>query len=136
MSTFVIRFVCVYFSMINVIFLFFKKFLIHFSNLLDIFFFFILWRNRMCDTLLKASLTFKLKKDVILFFCLLYIVWIFFVMNCKIVFIERCLHAFIWVFENVFNVSTMYRMRLNTIDFKILFNIFNNAIDLYDDNFM
>ena len=39
------------------------------------------------------------------------------------------------MFENVFNVSTTYQMHLNTIDFNILFNVFNNAINLYNENF-
>ena len=104
-STFVMRFICVYSLIINVILLCFKKFSIYFSNLFDIFFF-ILWKSRICDTLSKTSLTFKLKKDIIFFFYLFHIVWIFFVMNCKIMFIKRCQCALICVFENVFNVST------------------------------
>ena len=39
MFTLIQRFVCVYFSTINVMFLFFKKSFTHFSNLLDILFF-------------------------------------------------------------------------------------------------
>ena len=54
--------------MINVMFLFFRKFFIHFNSLLDIFLFFMLWKSRKCDTLSKISLTFKLKNDVIFFF--------------------------------------------------------------------
>ena len=136
MFTLIQRFVCVYFSMINVIFLFFKKFFIHFNNLFDTFFFFILWRNWKCNTLLKASLTFKLKNDIIFFFYLFHIMWIFFVMNCKIVFINRCLRAFIWIFENMFNILIAYWKQFNTIDFNILFNMFNNAINLYNDDFV
>ena len=136
MFTLIRRFVCVYFSIINIIFLFFKKFSIHFNNLLNIFLFFMLWRNRKCDTLSKISLTFKLKNDVILFFYSFYIVWIFFIMNCKIVFINYYLRAFIWMFENMFNVSTAYRKHFNTINFNVLFNVFNNAIDLYNNNFV
>ena len=135
MLTLILRFVIMWSSMINVVLLFFKKFSIYFNNLFKIFLLFILWRKRRCNTLSKASLIFKLKNDVILFFCSLYIVWIFSVMNCKVVFTERCLRALIWMFESVFNVSTTYRMRSNTIDFNILFNMFNNAIDLYDESF-
>ena len=135
MLTLILRFVIMWFSMINVVFLFFRKSFIYFNNLFEIFFFFMLWRKWKCDTLSKTSLTFKLRNDIIFFFCSFYIVWIFFVMNCKIVFINRCLRAFIWMFESVFSASTTYRMYLNTIDFNILFNVFNNAIDLYDENF-
>ena len=130
------RFVCVYSSIINIIFLFFRKFFIHFNNLFDIFFFFILWRSWECDMLLKISLTFKFKNDIIFFFCSFYIVWIFFVISCKIVFIDRCLRIFIWMFKNVFNVLMMYRKRSDIIDFSILFNMFNNIINLYDNDFV
>ena len=135
MLTLILRFVIVWLSIINVVLLFFRKFFIHFNNLFKTFLFFMLWRRRKCDTLSKISLTFKLRNDIIFFFYSFYIMWIFFVMNCRIVFIERCLRALIWMFENVFNVSTTYRMRSNTINFNILFNVFNNAIDLYNKNF-
>ena len=135
MLTLIRRFVCVYFSMINMMFLFFRKSFIHFNNLFDIFFF-MLWRSRRCDTLSKISFTFKFKNDVIFFFCSFYIVWIFFVMNCKIMFIDCCLRAFIWVFKNVFNALMTYQKYFDTIDFNILFNVFNNATDLYDDDFV
>ena len=64
----ILRFVIVWFLIINVVFLFFRKFFFHFNNLFKILFFFILWKRRKCNTLSKASLTFKLKNDVILFF--------------------------------------------------------------------
>ena len=136
MFTLIRRFACVYFSIINVMLLFFKKFFIHFNNLLDIFFFLMLWRSRRCDMLSKISFTFKFKNDVIFFFCSFHIVWIFFMMSCKIVFIDYCLRVFNWIFENVLNVSTIYWKRFDIIDFSILFNVFNNAIDLYDNNFV
>ena len=136
MLTLIQRFVYVYSSIINVMLLFFRKSFIHFNYLFDIFLFFILWKSRRCDTLSKISLTFKLKNNIIFFFYSFHIVWIFFMMNCKIMFIDCCLRAFIWMFENVFNASTTYRKRFDTIDFNILFNVFNNAIDLYDDDFM
>ena len=135
MFTLILRFIIMWSSIINVVFLFFRKFFIHFNSLFKILLFLMLWKKRKCDTLLKTSLTFKLKNDVIFFFYSFYIVWIFFVINYKIVFIKRCLRALIWMFENIFNVLTTYRMRSNTIDFNILFNVFNNAIDLYDENF-
>ena len=135
MLTLILRFIIVWFSIINVVFLFLKKFFIHFNNLSEIFSFSCYKKKWECDTLSKASLTFKLKNDVILFFCSFHIVWIFFIMNCKIVFIERCLRALIWMFKNVFNISTTYWIRSNTINFNILFNVFNNAIDLYNENF-
>ena len=136
MFTLIQRFVCVYLSMINVMFLFFRKSFIHFNNLFDIFFFLMLWRSWKYNTLSKISLTFKLKNNVIFFFYSFHNVWIFFMMSYKIVFINRCLRAFIWIFKNVFNVSTIYWKHFDTIDFNILFNMFNNAIDLYDDDFV
>ena len=68
MLTLTRRFACVYFSMINIMFLFFRKFFIHFNSLLDILLFFMLWKSWECDTLSKISLTFRFKNDIIFFF--------------------------------------------------------------------
>ena len=41
------RFACVYLLMINIIFLFFKKFFIYFNNLFDILFFYVMKKSKM-----------------------------------------------------------------------------------------
>ena len=55
----------------------------------------------MYDTLLNALDTSRLKREVTLFFLLLYIVCIFIIINCNVVSIKRYLLIFICVSRKI-----------------------------------
>ena len=100
-------------------------------------FFFFLYYEEVEDAIRCRKYHSRLNlKMMSLFFYSFHIVWIFFMMNCRIVFIERCLRTFICVFKNVFNILTTYRKHFDIIDFSILLSVFSSAIDLYNDDFV
>ena len=94
MFTLIVHFVCVYSSIINIMFLFFKKFSTQLNSFFNILFF--CYEEVECAT---SHLNFI--NDIILFFCSFSIIWTFFVISCKIVFINYCLRALIYVFKNI-----------------------------------
>ena len=131
MFTFARRSNNVYSFIVNVVRRFFKKFFIQFNNNVNTFLFRMLCNSRVCETLSNVSDIFKRSKNII-FFELFQIVWIFFVISYSIVSINRCFLILICVFDNVACISSTYRMRFDIIDFNVLLNVSNNAIDLYD----
>ena len=136
MFTFVRRSSNVYSFIVNVVRRSLKKSRTQFNNRASILLFRILCSNRACETLSNVSNIFKLKRNITFFFELLQIVWTFFIINCNIVSMNRYFLILICVFDNVACVSTTYRMRFDIFDFNVLFNVFNNVIDLYDLEFV
>ena len=132
MFTFVRRSSNVYSFTINVVRRSLKKSFTQFNNSASTLLFRMLCSSRACETLSNVSDTFKLSRDVTFFFELLQIVWTFFVINSSTVSTNRCFLTLICVFDSVTCVSTTYRMRSDIIDFNVLLNVFNSAIDLYD----
>jgi len=74
---------------------FLKKSFTNSKNNLRILLFFMLYKSRLCVILLNALFLSKLSSETILLLVLLYIVYIFFVISCKIVFVNLYLRAFI-----------------------------------------
>ena len=132
MFTFVRRSSNVYSFIVNVVRRSFKKSITQLNNKMSILLFRMLCNNRVCETLSNVFDTFKFNKDVTFFFELLQIMWIFFVINCNIVSTNLYFLILVCVFDNVACVSTTYQIRSNIIDFNVLLNVFNSAIDLYD----
>ena len=68
----------------------------------------------------------------LLFFLCYFIQCIFFsVMSCKVVFIDLYLWAFIWMSDIELQAFIMFCKCSNMMNFNILLNVLNNAIDLY-----
>ncbi len=95
------------------------------------YFFFILYKSLLYIILSIALLLFKFNKNIICLFVLLYIVYIFSIINWKTIFVNLYCRTFIWVFDNIFVISTIYRKRFDTINFNILFNMLRSIINLY-----
>ena len=131
MFTFVFRIVVVWFYIHKIVHLSFKKSFTYFVINVNVFFIFMLCRNLRCVIKLKTFSSFKINIIVINFLWSFYIVWIFFVINCRVVFIDWCLRVFIWMFDNFSHVSKTLRKRFDIIDSNILFKLSNNAINLY-----
>jgi len=74
---------------------FLRKSSTNLRNNLKIFPFFMLYKSLLCVTLLNALFLFKFSSETTLFLVLLYIIYIFSIINCKIVFVNLYLRAFI-----------------------------------------
>ena len=106
----------VYLFIINIVRRSLKKFFIQFSRKASTLLFRILCNNCVCETLSNASDTFKLNRNITFFFELFQIMWIFFVINCNAVLINRYFLTFICVFDSVACVSRTYRICFDIVD--------------------
>ena len=109
MFAFIFRIVVVWFFIDKVVYLSFKKFFTYFIINVNVFYIFMSCKNLRYVIKLKTFSSFKINIVIISFLWLFHIVWIFFVINCKIVFIDRCLRVFIWMFDNFSHVSRTLR---------------------------
>ncbi len=109
----------------------FRKFFTNLRSNLETFLFFILCKSLLCVTLSNAFFSFRLSNKTTLLLILLYTICIFFIISCKVVFIDLCLQAFIWMFNIELQASMTFCRCLNMMNFSILLSVLSNAIDLY-----
>ncbi len=109
----------------------FRKFFTNLKSSLETFLFFMSCKSLLCITLLNAFFSFKLSNETTLLFMSLHTVCIFFIINCKVVFIDLCLQALIWMFNIESQAFITFYRCSNTMNFNILLNVLNNTIDLY-----
>jgi len=129
MLTFILRFVVVELLIVIVIRQFLKKSFTNLrSNLRTLSF---LYYAKLNYAIYCRTRFFRLNSIAIFFWMLLYTMCIFSIINCKFIFVSLYLRTLIWVFNIVSQILTTLRKCFNIINFNILFNISNKAIDLY-----
>ncbi len=110
---------------------FFRKFFTNFRSSLETFLFFMSCKSLLCIILLNAFFSFRLSNETILLLMSFHTVCIFFIISCKIIFIDLCLQTFIWIFNIELQAFTTFYKCLNTMNFSTLLNVLSNTIDLY-----
>ena len=101
----------------------FRKFFTNLKSSLKTFLFFMLCKSLLCITLLNAFFSFRLSNETILLLMSLHTICIFFIISCKVIFINLCLQVLIWIFNIKLQTFITFCKHLNMMNFRILLSV-------------
>jgi len=101
----------------------FRKFFTNLKSSLKTFLFFMLCKSLLCITLLNAFFSFRLSNETILLLMSLHTICIFFIISCKVIFINLCLQVLIWIFNIKLQTFITFYKHLNMMNFRILLSV-------------
>jgi hypothetical protein len=113
------------------IYLFLRKSFIHFTRISGILLFLRLWICLLYETLSNMLAISRLSSEATLSLLPAYIIYIFSIKRCSVIFINCCFRTPIYISGSRVYVSTTYRISFAIIVSTIFSNIFNNVISLY-----
>ncbi len=116
----------------------FRKFFTNLKSSLKTFLFFMLCKSLLCITLLNAFFSFRLSNETILLLMSLHTICIFFIISCKVIFINLCLQVLIWIFNIKLQTFITFCKHLNMMNFRILLSVSSDRwrdSSVYDVNY-
>ncbi len=110
---------------------FLRKFFTNLRSSLRTFLFFMSCKSLLCATLLNAFFLFRFSSETTFLLMSLHTMCIFFIISCKVIFVDLCLWILIWIFNIELHIYTTFHRCSNMMNFSILLNVLNSTIDLY-----